>query len=178
MTNPTTRRCVLGGVVASMAATAVPPLPVSAGVPDTALLRLIAEFHTAHTEATAAHDNWVSEQERVEALPDCPPLVEPVFLRKNHKRHWAFLKEHGVDVLCDRSTELWRHAGALAKEIFSTPAATLNDAVEKLKIVRLARGDDDETADINLEAYQYDSDERWFTNVMRDFDRLSDGRVS
>ena len=41
-----------------------------------------------------------------------------------------------------------------------------------------ARGDDDETADIDLEVYQYDSDERWFTNVMHDFERLSGGRVS
>ena len=60
------------------------------------------------------------------------------------------------------------------QQIFATPANTFSGAVAKLKIVRLARGDDGDTADHDLEAYQYDSDERWFVSVMRDFEHLSE----
>lgn len=177
MSTATTRRRVLAGVAGGAVAATVAVTSAAAN-DDAALLRLIAEFHAAHAEARAAHDEWVSEAERVRELPDCPPLVAPAFDRIDHDRYCAFMKEHGVDALSDRSTELWRCGGALAQEIFTTPASTLKGAIAKLAIVRLALGDDDDTADRDLEAYQYDSDERWFANVMRDFERLSNGRAA
>ena len=149
------------------------PETASSVQPDAALLGLIADFHKAYSETPAARDKWTAEKGRVEALPDCPSFVAPALDQAGYDRHCAFMKEHGVTALYDRFNELEGHAGALANQIFATPAYTLVGAVEKLKIVRLARGDDGDTADNDLEAYQYDSQERWFAGVMRDFDRLA-----
>ncbi len=95
------------------------------------------------------------------------------FDKEGSECYFAFMREQGVEDLADRSTELWRGVGRIANAVFATEAQTLRAAVEKLKIVRLARGDDDDTADHDLEAFQYDSKDRWFANVMRDFERLA-----
>ena len=145
----------------------------TAAKPDAALITLIGEFHEAYELSTAAGEKWLVEKHRVEALTDCPPFAIPVRDREAYERHNAFLVKHGVMALSDRSTECWQATGKLAGKVFATPAHTLEGAVEKLKIVRLARGDNPTSGDHDLDAYEPNSDERWFANVMRDFERLT-----
>ena len=141
--------------------------------PDASLMVLIGEFHEAHAQAKAASEKCCTEQDRVKALPDCPPSVTPRESQEGYERHEAFFTEHGVIALYDQSNKYWRLTGALANRISATPAHTLGGVFEKLKIVRLALGDVAHGGDENLDAYQTDSDEPWFTSVMRDFDRLT-----
>ena len=143
-----------------------PGADAAAAQPDAALMGQIADFHKAYAEARAAHDKWVAEQHRVEALPECPPLVEPAFDKEASDRYFAFLKEHGVDDLAHRSTELWRGVGRIIHAVFAAEARTLRGAVEKLKIAQLAHD--------NEELNAYDEPQgSWLASVMRDLERLA-----
>ena len=144
----------------------------AAAKPDAALIALAGEFHEAHETAKTAGEKWRTEQDRILALPDCPPSVTPRESQEGYKRHEAFLTKHGILALSDNSTKCWRRTGKIACEIFATPAHALEGAVAKLKIVRLALGDTPNGGDHDLDAYEPDSDERWFATVMRDFERL------
>ena len=137
------------------------------------VIALAVQFHTAHGEALAGHDAWVSEKNRVEALPDCPRFTFPAEDRAGYERHNDFMREHGVRALGDRSNENWRKAGALANAVFASPARTVTGTVEKLKILRLALGDHGEDRDSNLNAYN--EGESWFVSVIRDLERLAAG---
>lgn len=149
-------------------------LEPTAANPDAALISLIGEFHEAHTEAKPASERWVSEKDRVEALPECPPDFNPRDSQEGYERHEAFLTEHGVHALVDHSEECWRRTGALANRISATPAKTFVGVFEKLKIVRLATGDDAGTGDHDesLNAYHPDTGVSWFASVMSDFERI------
>ena len=74
-------------------------------------------------------------------------------------------------------SKLGRFAGAIAYQIFATPAHTLVGAVEKLKILYLALGDEPNEGDLDLACYICDSveqrEESWFASVMKDFERLT-----
>ena len=151
--------------------------PIVTGEPDAELLRLIAEFETTYR----AHDQMSKAYRRVKdhnaALPDCPPDVLPITDRAAYERHSEFMNRNGALALWNESSKLIRFAGALANQIFSTPAYTLQGAVEKLKIVRLQRGDAEDGADDDLAAFM-SLDDPWFASVMNDFERLSDGGAS
>ncbi|MCH7932005.1 MAG: hypothetical protein IH906_07350 [Proteobacteria bacterium] len=138
----------------------------AATVDDAALMGLIADFHKADAEATAAREKYSAEKHRVEALPECPDFSEPAATGKGRPPYFVFLKEQGVDELCDRWNELLKGVGRISNAAFATEAHTLRGAVEKLKIVYLAGDDED------LDVYD-EPQGSWRASVMRDFDRLA-----
>ena len=140
--------------------------------PDKALMGLIADFNEAYAKARDAYDKWIERKGAVTALADCPPWKTPAEDQDAYERYGAFYKEHGATDLYGRWTELSSGVKRTALAVFAAEAHTIRGAVEKLKIVHLARGDEDGTGDDELETCQYDSQERWFASVMRDFERL------
>ena len=157
-------------------------IPIVTGEPDAELMRLIAEFEATYAASNRVHETYHREKDRITALPDCPPEVLPITDREAHERREDFFDRHGADALHNEMSKLGRFAGALAYQIFATPAHTLIGAVEKLKILRLALGDEPHEGDNDLACYICDSveqrEESWFASVMKDFDRLSAGGVS
>ena len=152
--------------------------PIVTGEPDAELMRLIAEFEATYAASKQTHETYHREKDRITALPDCPPEVLPIDDREAYECREDFLDRHGGLVLWNESTKLGRVAGAIARQIFSTPAHTLAGAVEKLKILRRALGDQPNEGDDDLAVYIADSvemcDESWFASVMKDLERLSD----
>ena len=136
---------------------------------DADLFRLLNEFHPVNAEARAMHRRWVDESARVRALPDCPTFAHPAQDREAYDTHEAFLKSHGVDALCDATNTLRERAGKLARKVFTVPANTIDGAISKLCLVRLAFGNGNDTGDVDLEVYQ----EGWFNDVLRDFQRIA-----
>ena len=147
--------------------------PIVTGEPDAELMRLIAEFETTHRAYHQTSKAYRRVSDHNAAMPDCPPEVRPIDDRAAHKRNREFMNSNGALALWNESSKLIRFAGALANQIFSTPAETLVGAVEKLKIVRLQRGDAEGNADDDLAAFM-DLEDPWFASVMKDLERLSD----
>ena len=156
--------------------------PVVVDEPDGELMRLIAEFEATYQTRNQTKETYYREKARITALPDCPPEVLPIDDRETYECREDFIARHGALVLWNESTKLMRVAGAVAYQIFSTPAETLAGAVEKLKILRLALGEVPNEGDDDLACYMHDSveqrDESWFASIMNDFERLSDGRAA
>ena len=82
MTSTITRRGAIatmasGAVAATLAATTV-GVAVAKSAPDddSYLLNLTAKFHKHYAQAHTAHVTWVSEKDRVDALPDVRRWLE------------------------------------------------------------------------------------------------------
>ena len=173
MQSKMTRRSVLAGAPAFAAVVAM-PVQVAAG--DELLLTRIAAFHEIYDPSNNAHERWISEKERVEALPNCPPYCTPAEDRGAYNKYSKFFADRGVHALCERSNDLNMQCGKAALAVFATPAQTMLGAIEKLKIAYLAIGDGDGTCtgDRDLEAFQ-DLDAPWMESVMADLERLAGG---
>lgn len=166
------RRAILAGVAIAPIAAAVLPVTAMADV-DGELLARVETFWRCHGEAVQAHEKWITEQHRVEALPDCPPLIAED--RAQHARYWDFLGQRGVWRLADHADELHRQQGAAVNAVFDQPARTIRGALEKLRIAYTAIGDGEGTCsggDADLESYQ-DIDRPWMANVVADLERLA-----
>ena len=136
---------------------------------DTHLLALTAEFHRTYAECCVAHQERVEARRRVEALPDCPPCVAPAFDRAGSERYDAFVISHGLPALWERFNALDQRVGELCSEILATPAKTIQGAIERLKIVRLASGDGPDT----LGCCQAGSQTQWIATAIDDMERLA-----
>ena len=161
----TTRR----GAIATIAAAAT-VVVVPAYATDGDLFALIGEFQRLYAEFNAAREECASERERVDALPDCPPMIAPAFDLAAWERHTAFWKAHGLDQRYDRSNALHTRLALICNKVFATPAQTNRGALEKLKIVYMAIGNHD--GDIDLDACQPDSAPYWFETAIADLERI------
>ena len=177
MTAKKTRREAIAiagaATVAAATATVTRTATAKTSPDDSELLSRITEFHRLYAISRAAGETWISEQHRVEALPDCPPNATPAWDREAYERRQALMRQHGVIALSDHSTVCWRRVGKIVGEIFATPARTLKGANEKLKIAILGSGGEADGGDDDLEAYQPYPGPRWLALVARDFERLA-----
>ena len=123
--------------------------PITTGESDDVLMRLIAEFGANNRARHEVREILNRHRDCTSAPPD----------------------DHHT-VLQPEWQRLLNAIAAIGNEIFNTPAHTLQGAVEKLKIVRLQRGDYDCKIDVELDCCMESDDESWFASVMKDFERL------
>lgn len=169
------------GAAVTGATTAVAGLAIPAAAltdnPDADLLHHVAEFYRLDEETEDASTAWHEARARADALPGCPPTALPRDDREGYARWRAFMEKHGVLKRADRAHELNKQRGAAANAIFAMPASTIQGAMEKIKIVRLAIGDigdlDDGGAP-DLECFQNHA-KPWFALAVRDLERLAGG---
>ncbi len=145
--------------------------------PDADLHARLAHFHDAYQKARAAHEAWIAERERLEALPFCPEHVVPTEGYERWKRYsdrWGrYMEQTGIDDFIDESERLGEAMGEAANAVFDTPANTLPGAIEKLKISYMVNGDGEgaDNGDADLDAYQVE--DPWMPKVIRDLERLA-----
>ena len=149
-----------------------------AAAPDADLHARLAHFQDAHQKATAAHQAWIAERDRLEALPFCPepvdPHSEPFERWKQYNDRWGrYMEQTGIDHFIDESERLHESMGEAINAVFDTPADTLPGAIKKLKIAYMVNGDGEGAGngDADLDAYQVE--DPWMPKVIRDLERLA-----
>ncbi len=87
--------------------------------PDADLHARLAHFQDAYRKAGAAHQAWIAETERLEALPFCPehvdPQSEPFERWKRYSDRWGrYMEQGGHGRLGEQFEALMRNAGEAA----------------------------------------------------------------
>ena len=176
MTSTITRRGAIatmasGAVAATLAATTV-GVAVAKSAPDddSYLLNLTAKFHKHYAQAHTAHVTWVSEKDRVDALPDCPAF--PLLGRAEIERYGAFLKSHGTSRLSDKSNAASRRVRKTGTAIFDLRARTVPGVLEKVRVAHLV------LVKLGVPAlysapYLPDAGGLWIESIMVDLERIA-----
>ncbi|MCH8187841.1 MAG: hypothetical protein IIB66_03905 [Proteobacteria bacterium] len=174
------RSALIGASAAVVTGAAVVPLAMkAAGVKaalagdDAALLAQVARFHDVYDKGNRVWAKQKAHRALIEAMPDCP-RISPW---SENNAHFAFLEAHDAYRYWDECNRLNDLVGALANAIFETPARTLRDVLEKLKIAHIALGNYDEDGDTDLEVFQ-DRERPWMETVIADLERLAGGLPS
>jgi hypothetical protein len=162
-----TRRAALRGTAAVAGCAVATPALAVIRHDDAALMDLIGSFHRGYQTTQKARDELWRMRTQLEAMPDYPGTDVP------HDIWKAFMDKHGETPLWDKVCLLDERSGALAKELFDTPANTLPGVIEKLKISYMVNGDGEgaDNGDADLDAYQVE--DPWMPKVIRDLERLA-----
>ncbi len=162
-----TRRTALKGTAAVASCAVATPALAAIRQDDATLMDLIGSFHRAYRVTQKAREGHSRARRLVEAMPDYPRADVP------HDVWRAFMDKHGETPLWDKVCLLYERSGALAKELFDTPANTLPGAIEKLKISYMVNGDGEgaDNGDAHLDVYQVE--DPWMPKVIRDLEHLA-----